>query len=102
MNINQFVKDTIEVTEYILSRLNRKQLYLLGHSWGTIIGMLAIKHTPQLYKRYFGISQVTDFTYSERFSYNKLLERAKTEKNTKAYDTIYQIGQPPWNDINHK
>jgi len=102
MNINQFVKDTIEVTEYILSRLNRKQLYLLGHSWGTIIGMLAIKHAPQLYKRYFGVAQVTDVTSSERLSYNKLLERAKTEKNTKAYDALFQIGPPPWNDLKHE
>lgn len=101
MNINQFVQDTIEVTKYILNHLNRKQLYLVGHSWGTILGMLAIKHAPQLYKRYFGVAQVTHVKFSEELSYTKLLEKAKTENNVKAYEAIHRIGPPPWDDLKH-
>jgi len=101
MNINQFVQDTIEVTKYILNRLNRKQLYLVGHSWGTILGMLAITHAPQLYKRYFGVAQVANVKSSERLSYTKLLEKSKKENNTKAYDALSKIGPPPWNNLKH-
>ena len=37
MNINQFVHDTIEVTQHILKQLNKKQLYLVAHSWGRLL-----------------------------------------------------------------
>lgn len=101
MNINQFVDDTIEVTEYILERLDKQQLYIVGHSWGTIIGMLAVKRAPQLYKRYFGVSQVTHVESNDRLSYTKSLEKAQMENNDKAYKALLQIGLPPWNNLKH-
>lgn len=101
MNINQFVHDTIEVTQHILKQLNKKQLYLAAHSWGTIIGMLAISHTPKLFKRYFGLSQVAHLADHERFSYMKVLEKAKRTDREKAYKELTQIGPPPWDDLKH-
>lgn len=52
MNINQLVNDAIEITHYILKLFKRKELYVIGHSWGTILGMLAVSRAPHLYKRY--------------------------------------------------
>lgn len=101
MKIDQFVQDTIEVTNYILNRLNRKQVYLVGHSWGTILGMLTIQRAPNLYKRYFGVSQVTDVMSSEKMSYTKLLEKAQIENNRKAYEALSKIGPPPWTNSRH-
>ncbi len=99
MNIDQFVNDTVEVTNYLLEYLTRQQLYLVGHSWGTILGMLTIKRAPQLYKRYFGVAQVTDVAASERLSYTKLLEKAKMENYHKAYEKLLHIGSPPWDNL---
>jgi pimeloyl-ACP methyl ester carboxylesterase len=101
MHIDQFVQDTIEVTGYILSRLNRQQLYLIGHSWGSLLGMLAIKSAPHLYKRYFGIAQLTHVKSSDRLSYKKLLKKVKAENNGRAYKTLLRIGPPLWNNLKH-
>lgn len=99
MNINQFVSDTIEVTEHILKRLDQTSLYLIAHSWGTILGLLAISRAPHLFKRYFGIAQIANTSDSESLSYTHLLEHA--QQNEKAYKDLVQIGPPPWNDIKH-
>lgn len=101
MNIDQFVQDTIEVTKYILDRFDRQQLYLVGHSWGTILGMLAITQAPQLYKRYFGVAQVTNVKLGEEHSYTKLLEKTQINNNRKAYKSLCKIGPPPWNNLRH-
>lgn len=101
MNIDQLVDDTIDVTTYVLNHLNQQQLYLVGHSWGTILSMLALTRAPELYTRYFGISQVTHAGESDRLSYTKLLERAQADKNEKAYNTLLQIGPPPWDSLKH-
>jgi pimeloyl-ACP methyl ester carboxylesterase len=99
MHIDQFVQDTIEVTAYILHRLHRQQLYLIGHSWGTILGMLAIQSAPHLYKRYFGVAQLTHVASSDRLSYQKLLKKVKAENDGKAYKTLRQIGPPLWDNF---
>lgn len=101
MVIQQFVHDTIEVTEYILNRLDKQQLYLVGHSWGLILGMLAINQAPQLYKRYFGVAQVTHVGSGNKLSYSKMLEIARLINNEKAYKALQQIGPPPWKNLRH-
>lgn len=99
MTIDQFVRDTIEITKYILHYFKREQLYLIGHSWGTIIGMLAIARSPELYKRYFGISQVVNVKENEHLSYMKILDHATQNHDEKAYQHLIKIGPPPWESL---
>ncbi|WP_274364147.1 alpha/beta fold hydrolase [Paenibacillus thermotolerans] len=101
MNINQFVEDTLELTRYLCGRFGREQIYLLGHSWGTVIGMLAIARSPQLYKRYFGVSQLANYVEGEQLSYAILLEKSRSQNNRKAYSDLSRIGPPPWSDLRH-
>lgn len=99
MNLNQFVNDTIELTNYLINRFNQHNIYLIGHSWGTMVGLLAVSREPSLYKRYFGIAQVAHYSASEALSYQILLERLKTENNKKALHNLNKIGPPPWSDL---
>src|SRR5690625_1243078 len=101
MNIEQFVSDTIEITHHILQRFKKNQLYLVGHSWGTIIGMLAITRAPELFKRYFGVAQVAHMETSEMLSYKYVLEKSKSVKNKKAYKELLEIGSPPWSNLKY-
>src|SRR5690625_4779991 len=101
MTIDQFVSDTIELTKYILNRLCRQQLYLVGHSWGTILGMLAIQRAPDLYKRYFGVAQVVDVMAGNKLSYEKILEIVQTKGDHKACQALKHIGPPPWKNLRH-
>lgn len=99
MSIDQLVNDTIEITHYILKLFKRKELYVVGHSWGTILGMLAVSRAPHLYKRYFGISQIANVKTSEKLSYIHVLEKAKQDNNQKAYIELSGIGPPVWNSL---
>lgn len=101
MTIDQFVSDTIELTKYILDRLSRQQLYLVGHSWGTILGMLAIQRAPDLYKRYFGVAQVVDVMAGNKLSYEQLLTIVQEQKDEKAYQALTHIGPPPWENLRY-
>lgn len=99
MNIDQLVNDTIEITRYILRLFNRKKLHIVGHSWGTILGILAISQEPHLYKCCFGVSQIANVADSEKLSYMKVLEKAKQIGNDKVYIKLSKIGPPPWNNL---
>ncbi|MFY4773567.1 alpha/beta fold hydrolase [Metabacillus sp. RGM 3146] len=96
MTISQFVNDTISVTDYLCSVFQKDKIYLAGHSWGSIPGILAAQKAPERYFRYFGISQLIDYTVNDLLSYKKLLEKAKEGKNKKAVKALENIGPPTW------
>ena len=39
MTINQFVADAHELTEYLLKEFQQKKILVVGHSWGTALGL---------------------------------------------------------------
>ena len=84
MTIEQMVEDTREVTEYLKSRFGQNKIYLLGHSWGSYLGVKTIEKYPVNYLAYIGIGQVSSFTESERLSYEYMLNYAKEINDTDA------------------
>jgi pimeloyl-ACP methyl ester carboxylesterase len=48
MNIDQFVQDTRELTLYLLKKFHKQKIFLVGHSWGTVIGALTVSRYPAL------------------------------------------------------
>ena len=55
MTVDQLVEDTREVTEYLKSRFGQNKIYLLGHSWGSYLGVKTIEKYPENYLAYIGI-----------------------------------------------
>ena len=39
MTIEQFITDTLAVTDYLRDRFHQDRIYLLGHSWGSFIAL---------------------------------------------------------------
>lgn len=62
MTLEQLTRDVVEVTQYVLGRLNARKLVLVGHSWGTILGMSAIRLRPELFHAFVGTGQVVSGT----------------------------------------
>lgn len=90
MTVEQMVEDTHEVTEYLKSRFGHDKIYLLGHSWGSYLGVKTIEKYPENYLAYIGIGQVTNQAESERLAYDYMLTHAK-EVNDK--DVIEKLGK---------
>lgn len=57
LNTEQLVADTIELTNVLRSRFRQDKIYLVGHSWGTYLGMLVIARHPEIYL-YVGVGQL--------------------------------------------
>ena len=83
VNPEQLVADTVALTNYLRTRFGREKIYLMGHSGGTFIGMLAAAKAPQLYHAYVGVAQMSNQLESERLAYNFMLQRFKDDGNAK-------------------
>ncbi len=77
MTLEQMIEDTRQMTEYLKSRFNQEKIYLMGHSWGSFLGIKTIEKYPENYVAYIGIGQVTNQVESEKLAYDYMLQYAK-------------------------
>ena len=90
--IDQFVSDTHQLTLQLMERFETEKIYLMGHSWGTVIGMKAVYQRPELYHAYFGTAQVVNPARGESISYYYTLESAYADNNKKAVEELRTAG----------
>lgn len=82
--VEQFVEDTREMTEYLLNRFGKNKVYLMGHSWGSYLGVKTVEKYPDCYYAYIGIGQVTNQLLSERLAYSYMMDYAQEMNDKKA------------------
>jgi len=97
IHIQRYIDDAIELAEYLKTRYHQKKLILMGHSWGTVVGMGAALKRPDLFYAYVGVGQVISTHESERVSFNYALAEAKKQNNAEALKDLESIAPYPGN-----
>lgn len=95
IHIPRYVDDAIEVAEHIKRRFGKRKVVLMGHSWGTVVGMNAALQRPDLFYAYVGIGQVINVRENERLSFEHGLKEAKAHGNTAAVAELESIAPYP-------
>lgn len=88
MTTEQFIDDTIAMTNYLRERFGQDKIYLMAHSWGTFIAIQAVEKAPELYSSYIGVEQVTYQNESEKLAYEYMLQYYE---NSGKYKTVEKI-----------
>lgn len=88
ITVDQLVSDTIGVTNYLRNRFGQEKIYLMGHSWGTFIGIQAAAKAPELYNSYIAMSQISNQLESEKLSYEYIVEQYKMAENKKMLEKL--------------
>jgi pimeloyl-ACP methyl ester carboxylesterase len=94
MNIAQFVSDTHELVTYLKKRFNKDKIYLVGSSWGSLLGMRVIQHYPDDFYAFVGVGQVVDNKENERLSWEYTYKQAKKHNNAEAIKELEEVGPP--------
>lgn len=96
MTVEQFVDDTLELTDWLRERFDQDKIFIVGHSWGSYIGTLAVREQPELFHAYIGVGQMVSFEESESLSYQYTIEAARRQANAKAVAELEALGPPPY------
>lgn len=91
LSSNLLVDDLLALTDYITERFGQKKVLLIGHSYGTYIGMKAAAKAPDKFAAYIGIGQVADHVKSEMDSLNYSVEQAKLAGNLKDVERLERL-----------
>jgi pimeloyl-ACP methyl ester carboxylesterase len=94
MSYTRFISDAHQLTKYLKERFGKEKIYLLGHSWGTQIGLELVNRHPEDYFGYIGVSQVVSHVLGDEIAYGWLLERMED----KDHATLEALGPPPYSD----
>ncbi len=98
LTVSQTLADTVELTRLLLERFERERIYLLGHSWGSYLGLLAVREHPEYYAAFVGTGQVTGdparITAARRdFLVNAAEQEADDEAAQRFADPDYRINE---------
>ncbi|MEE9441985.1 MAG: alpha/beta hydrolase [candidate division Zixibacteria bacterium] len=96
LNLEQFLSDTHELIQFLRKRFSKDKLFLIGQSWGTILGLYTAERYPELIHAYIGMGQVVNSTEGETLSYQYTLEKAKEGADSEAVAALENIGPPPY------
>jgi len=58
MSVSQEVMDTVELVRHLQTRFGQSRVYLVGHSYGSYLGMILAQRHPELFRAYVGIGQL--------------------------------------------
>ena len=99
LTINRHIEDTEEVIQYLQNHLNHDKLFVLGHSWGTVLGMHMAKRHPDWLHAYIGIGQVVNKMDNERVAYERLVSHAIEQKENELLAQLEAMA--PYPDPDH-
>ena len=94
MTIDMMVSDANELVEYLCKEFSRDKLYIVGHSWGTILGVLLVQKYPDRIASYVGMGQVVNLDENEQLSYQFVWDEANRLSDKKAISKLKKIGVP--------
>ncbi len=73
VTMDQMISDTIEVSDYLRDRFGQDRILLLGHSWGSYLGIQIASKSPDRFLAYIGMAQIVHQLRSEVMAHDYLL-----------------------------
>lgn len=94
ITFGKILDDAVQLTEWLKNTYHQEKILLVGHSFGSILGMNLIDRFPNYYLAFVGVGQVIDEPKSRKIVREWLVEKLKTE-----HDAAGLRNLPPANKI---
>lgn len=89
----QLLADALELITYLKNRFDVPKIYLVGHSWGTRLGMHLIKKAPQHFYAYVGMGQMAFASEIPAIQDRFIRQEANKAGNRKAFRELALKGR---------
>jgi proline iminopeptidase len=94
LTVEQLVSDAHELVGLLKQSFNKEKIYLLGHSWGSMLGALLASRYPEDFLAYIGMGQVGNWADQEKLCYEFTFSEARRRGDRKAIALHERIGAP--------
>lgn len=91
MHLDNFVSDTLELTDILRERFDQDKIFLWGHSWGSGLGFETLRVNSEPYYAFIASGVRPDWNSTQEMGYEKLLEIAHQANDTEAIQALESI-----------
>ncbi|HJU39750.1 MAG TPA: alpha/beta fold hydrolase [Tahibacter sp.] len=95
MSIGRLTDDAAAVVEYVRRTYGKRKIFLLGHSWGSVLGVRLASAHPDWFYAYIGVGQIVNMRESEAIGYRFALDQARARGNAAALKELEAIAPYP-------
>jgi proline iminopeptidase len=95
MTVDEMQADAEALIEWLRHTYGKEKIFLLGHSWGSILGIKIAQHHPEWLYAYIGVGQVVGMRRNESVGYEQTLEKARFLNNVQAVKELESIAPYP-------
>lgn len=95
MTIAQMQSDTEQLIVWLCRHYGKQKIVLMGHSWGSILGLRVAQSRPDLLYAYIGVGQVVNGRENETVGYRETLARADATGNQEAVKALKALAPYP-------
>lgn len=87
--------DALEMVNYLRRRFAQPKIFVIGHSWGSMLGLPLVHAHPDLFYAYVGTGQVVNARRNERVGYEHTLAEARRRGDEKGIQALAHIDPYP-------
>ena len=95
MTIEQMTSDAEEVIRFLQTRYHKRKIFLLGHSWGSVLGINLAQRHPEWFYAYLGVGQMINMQKNEVEGYRFALDQAREHHNDEAVKQLTALAPYP-------
>jgi proline iminopeptidase len=99
MHVPQMEQDTLDVVNYLRHRFHRRKIFVMGHSWGSLLGLWLAHEHPDLLYAYVGVGQVVNPKQNDEVAYRDALQEASNTHNQQAVRELESNAPSPDVDL---
>ena len=91
MTPERMIADTEEMVSWLRKEFGQDKIFLLGHSWGSYLGLEVARRHPDWLYAYIGVGQMTNMPESEREGWQFAMDEARKSSNAQAVAELNSI-----------
>lgn len=100
MTRERMIADAEEMVAWLRREFGKDRIFVLGHSWGSYLGVELAQRRPDWLHAYIGIGQISNAPESERRGWRWTLQQAERDGNAVAVAELqalapYAVGNAP-------
>jgi pimeloyl-ACP methyl ester carboxylesterase len=87
----RYQADAEELVQWARKRFGKRKVFVLGHSWGSMLGLRLAAAHPEWLHAYIGMGQATNSLESERRGWIWTMAQARADRNTQAIAELESV-----------
>jgi len=95
MNVARMEQDAADVVNYLRNRFHRQKIFIVGHSWGSMLGLWLAHEHPEWIYAFVGTGQAVSMQENEVAGYRIVLQTARDRHNELAIKELESVAPYP-------